>query len=194
MIFYQVYNYHNSKYWMVFLFGCLSVVAGLLTALMSTILMLNMSLLETIHIYPCQWSSNTIKKVWLIYMKNTDNECFRWCHIRYLNPQDKDLHRIKKTDRNMVQELNYQSVEFSVTTKHYGKIEEKNNININVFGYEDKQFYLIYISKQNNEKVLNLLLISDGQKKHYVLIKDFNRMMCNKTKHKERKHFCMHCL
>ena len=94
----------------------------------------------------------------------------------------------------MVQELNYQSVEFSVTTKHYGKIEEKNNININVFGYEDKQFYLIYISKQNNEKVLNLLLISDGQKKHYVLIKDFNRMMCNKTKHKERKHFCMHCL
>ena len=94
----------------------------------------------------------------------------------------------------MVQELNYQGVEFSVTTKHYGKIEEKNNININVFGYEDKQFYLIYISKQNNEKVLNLLLISDGQKKHYVLIKDFNRMMCNKTKHKERKHFCMHCL
>lgn len=94
----------------------------------------------------------------------------------------------------MEQELNYQGVEFPVATKHYGKIEEQNNININVFGYEDKQIYPIYISKQNNENVLNLLLISDGEKKHYVLIKDFNRMMYNKTKHKERKHFCMHCL
>ena len=25
----------------------------------------------------------------LINMKNEDNECFRWCHIRYLNPVDK---------------------------------------------------------------------------------------------------------
>ena len=25
----------------------------------------------------------------LINMKNEDNECFRWCHIRHLNPQDK---------------------------------------------------------------------------------------------------------
>ena len=32
----------------------------------------------------------------LINMKNEDNECFRWCHIRYLNPQDKNPQRIKK--------------------------------------------------------------------------------------------------
>ena len=32
----------------------------------------------------------------LINIKNEDNECFRWCHIRYLNPQDKDPQRIKK--------------------------------------------------------------------------------------------------
>ena len=30
----------------------------------------------------------------LINMKNKDNECFRWCHIRHLNPQD-DPQRIK---------------------------------------------------------------------------------------------------
>ena len=35
----------------------------------------------------------------LINMKNKDNECFRWCHIRHLNPQDKDPQRIKKTDK-----------------------------------------------------------------------------------------------
>ena len=130
----------------------------------------------------------------LVNLKNEDNECFRWCHIRYLNPQEKDAQRIKKTDRKMVEELNYQAVEFPIATKHYGKIEAQNSINVNVFGYEDKQFYPIYMSKQNNNEVLNLLLITEGDKKHYVLIKDFNRMMYNKTKHQHRKHFCMRYL
>ena len=94
----------------------------------------------------------------------------------------------------MVQELNYQDVEFPVAIRHYGKIEKQNSINVNVFGYEDKQFYPIRVSKQTNEKVLNLLLITDGEKQHYILIKDFNRMMYHKTKHQHRKHFRMHCL
>ena len=92
----------------------------------------------------------------------------------------------------MVQELNHQGVEFPIATKHYGKIEAQNNINVNVFGYENEQSYPIYVSKQKNEKVINLLLESKGT--NQGLIKDFNRMMYNKTKHKERKHFCMHCL
>ena len=32
----------------------------------------------------------------LINMKNKDDECLRWCHIRHLNPQEKDPQRIKK--------------------------------------------------------------------------------------------------
>ena len=32
----------------------------------------------------------------LIYLKNKDNECFKWCHIRLINPQTKDADRIKK--------------------------------------------------------------------------------------------------
>ena len=35
----------------------------------------------------------------LINLKNEDNECFRWCHIRHLNPQMKDPQRIKKMIR-----------------------------------------------------------------------------------------------
>ena len=41
---------------------------------------------------------------------------------------------------------------------------------------------------------MNLLLITKDEKKHYVLINDFNSFMYNQTKHKERKHFCMYCL
>ena len=130
----------------------------------------------------------------LINLKNEDNECFRWCHIGHLYPQLVHPEHIKKTDKKIVQELNYQGVDFSVSLKDYNKIEVQNNININVFGYENKQFYPIYVSKQKNEDISNLLLITKDENKHYVLIKDFNRMMYNKTKHKEKKHFCMYCL
>ena len=130
----------------------------------------------------------------LINMKNEDNECFRWCHIRHLNPQAKDPQRIKKVDKQYIENPNYSGIEFPVATKQYNKIEKQNEININVFGYEDKQPYPIYVSKEKYEDCLNLLLITENENKHYVLIKDFNKFMYNQTKHKERKHFCMHCL
>ena len=130
----------------------------------------------------------------LINLKNNDNECFRWCHIRYLNPQDKNPQRIKKSDKEFIKKLDYSGIEFPVATKQYNKIEKQNEININVFGYENKQPYPIYISKEKYEKHLELLLITEDENKHYVLIKDFNRFMFNQTKHEHRKHFCMYCL
>ena len=65
-----------------------------------------------------------------------------------------------------------------------------NNINTNVFSYEDKIIYPIYLSDQSFNDVLDLLLIND----HYVLIKDFNRLIFNKTKSKYKKWFCKSCL
>ena len=130
----------------------------------------------------------------LINMKNEDNECFRWCHIRHLNKQDKYPQRIKKSDKEYISKLNYTGIQFPVTTKQYNKIEKQNKININVFGYEDKQPYPIHISKEQYEDHMELLLITKDENKHYVLIKDFNKFMYNQTKHHDRKHFCMHCL
>ena len=69
-----------------------------------------------------------------------------------------------------------------------------NNININVFGYEKREPYLVHTSKEKFDDILNLLLIRNGEKQHYVLIKVFNKFMYNQTKHEHRKHFCMHCL
>ena len=130
----------------------------------------------------------------LINMKNEDNECFRWCHIRHLNPQDKYPQRIKKSDKEYVNKLDYSGVEFPIAVKHYNRIEKQNSVNINVFGYENKQPYPIYISKEKYEDHIELLLVTEKENKHYVLIKDFNRFMYSQTKHEHRKHFCMHCL
>ena len=35
----------------------------------------------------------------LINIKNKDDKCFRWCHIRHLNPQETNPQRIKKDDK-----------------------------------------------------------------------------------------------
>ena len=83
---------------------------------------------------------------------------------------------------------------FPVTQKQYNKVETQNGIAINIFGYEGKQPYPIYISKETFEDKVNLLLITKDENKHYILIKDFNSFMYNQTKHKEIKQFCMYCL
>ena len=77
--------------------------------------------------------------------------------------------------------------------RDYEVVEERFNINVNVFGYENKAFPL-YVSKKSNEQVLNVLLISSEQNSHCVFIKNFNRLMYSKIKHRDRKHFCMPCL
>ena len=65
-----------------------------------------------------------------------------------------------------------------------------NKININVFCCENKVIFAIYLSDQNFDDVLDLLLVNN----HYVLIKDFNRLMFNKNKSKKRRWFCKCCL
>ena len=88
--------------------------------------------------------------------------------ICYLNPQEKHSLRIIKSDRDVLLELDYEDIEFPVSIKDYAKLEWKNTINLNIFGYdhENKHFYPIYVSKECNEEVLNLPLITkDGEEK-----------------------------
>ena len=111
-----------------------------------------------------------------------------------LNPQEKYPQRIKKVDQAYVENLDYSGIEFPVEVKQCNKLDKQNSIRINVFSYENKKPFPVYVSKEKYENCLNLLLITDDEKTHYVLIKDFNRFMYNQTKHKSKKHFCMFCL
>ena len=41
---------------------------------------------------------------------------------------------------------------------------------------------------------MNILSINDENNSHYVYIKDFNKFMFNKKKHKNKKHLRRYCL
>ena len=129
----------------------------------------------------------------LINPKNEDNRCFLWCHNRHLNPLIVHPERITKADRESVKRLDYTGVTFPVTVKDIKRIEKQNKININVFGYHQGA-YPIRISETNFTDHLELLWIEEGDKSHYVLIKDFSRFMFSFNDHKEKKYFCLRCL
>ena len=69
---------------------------------------------------------------------------------------------------------------FLLDINDYEKIEDGFQIQVNVFGYENK-VYPLYISEKSYNQMLNLLLIT-GKGKSHVFIKDFNRLMFSKTK------------
>ena len=94
--------------------------------------------------------------------------CFFWCHIKHVNPLYKNHQRITKADTKMVNDLDYEGIEFHVSKKDYCKIEKKNNIDINVFSYENNFIYTVYVSGQIFEDHMDLLLITDKNKSHYV--------------------------
>ena len=52
--------------------------------------------------------------------------------------------------------------------RDYEIFEERFNINVNVFGYQNKVF-LLHVSKKLNEQVLNVLLISNGEDSMFLL-------------------------
>ena len=53
----------------------------------------------------------------LINIKNDDNKCFLWCHVRHLNCEGVKLRRITKKDREIAKGLNYSGVNFQFQRK-----------------------------------------------------------------------------
>ena len=130
----------------------------------------------------------------LINIKDKDQKCFLWCHVRYINPSKERPERIKKTGKNITEKLDYDEIAFLVQENDFKKIEMKNNICINVFGNENKLAFPIYVSDHKFEDAMDLLLLIDDDKSHYVYIKDFDRFMIHKTKNKNKQWFCRSCL
>ena len=131
----------------------------------------------------------------LINIKKNDQMCFLWCHVRHINPTKEHPEKIKKVDRRLAaNNLNYNRIEFPVQEKVFSKVEVQNNICINVFGYENKLVFPIYVSNKEYRDSIDLLLLIRDNKSHYVYIKGFNRFMFHKTKNKNKKWFCKSCL
>ena len=100
--------------------------------------------------------------------------------MRYLNLEDRNPAGMKKPDKDFDKKLDFKDIKFPVKVRDVHKIEKQNSIGITVFGYENKEKHAIYVFKKIcKEKHVDLLLIEESCKRHYVLIKTFNKFMYN---------------
>ena len=61
----------------------------------------------------------------LINIQNIDdNECFKWCLVRYLNPADHHPARITKADKDFAKRLDFKDIKFPVKIRDIRKIEK----------------------------------------------------------------------
>ena len=130
----------------------------------------------------------------LINIKNRDKKCFLWCHVRHLNPIDKNSERINKKDKELANILDCSGITFPIFKKQICKIEKQNSICINAFVYDNGVIYPIDVSNEKFNNSMDLLLIFQENTFHHVYIKDFNTLMFNKSKNKNKMYFCRYCL
>ena len=136
----------------------------------------------------------------IINMKNEDEQCFKWCITRALNPLGKNANpeRISKILIKQSEEFNWSGIEFPVSLKDIGKFEKNNDMSINVFGYDMSgdsmpEVIPLRISTMRSQNTIDLLLLSRDDKSHYCWIKKFNKLMSIDGYH-HAMHYCKRCL
>ena len=87
-------------------------------------------------------------------------------------------------------------IQYHVDIKNIGKLEHQNNISVNVYECEDKNIFPLRMNTMAVARhQVNLLYIIAGETSHYVLVKDFSRLIsrqCNN--HNDKNYFCQSCL
>jgi len=135
----------------------------------------------------------------IINLKNEDNQCFKCCLARALNPVGRDSERVTKELRKQTEDLNWNGITFPVPLNETDKFERNNtDLSISVFGYEGSMKPYVYplrISKHERKYVVDLLLISNDSTNHYYLINNLSKLLSSQvTKSKESRLFCRRCL
>ena len=129
----------------------------------------------------------------VINIQNEDNKCFIWSILAHLHPTPLNPCRVARY-KPFEDEMDIEGIDFPTPINQIPNFEKKNDLNINVFGWEKEEVVPIYISRHSSETVINLLLISKDDKRHYCLIKNFSRLMAYRTKHHKQQFYCFTCL
>ena len=100
------------------------------------------------------------------------------CNISInLDKIKKDPQRISKI-KFFIEKYNWEDINFPSTSKDWKKFESNNEVALNIFyvPYNTKIINIAYKSKNNltRERKIILLMVSDGQKWHYLVSKNLS--------------------
>ncbi len=139
----------------------------------------------------------------VINIKNKDEKCFLWSVIAGLYFKDVKLPNPQRPShyKEYEKEFNLQGVAFPLTLSDIPKFERRNNISISVYGFQDGKedqegfVYPLKVSKEVNERHVDLLLIANDDTNHYCCIKDFGKLVGSQySNHGHKTYYCRFCL
>ena len=111
------------------------------------------------------------KKKAIINPLNKDQECFKWAVIaasrwENINRNPQRISKLKKFEAD----FDWSGIGFWFSFRDIKGFEFRKQISINILAIEGRQ---IYICRKggNYDRAINLMLITESNRKHYVLIK-----------------------
>ena len=131
--------------------------------------------------------------------KNNHDMCFQYAVTVALNHDkiNRDHQKVSKI-RPYINEYNWNDIYFPSTSKDWKKIELNNeSIALNILNVLHKtgKIHLAYKSKHNltREKQAILLVITDGEKWHYLAVKNLSRLLRGVTGNNNSNFYCLKC-
>ena len=130
--------------------------------------------------------------------KNDDDKCFQYAVTLALNLINIDNHpeRVSKI-KPFIEKYNYEDIDFPSTSEDWKKFESNNEVALNILyvPYNTKKINIAYKSKNNltQEKQVILLMISNGQNWHYLVVKNLPVLLSGITSTHKEDFYCLNC-
>ena len=133
-----------------------------------------------------------------VNQKNNDNKCFQYTVTLALNIDKINDHpeRISKI-KPFIEKYNWKDIDLPSTSKDWKKFKLNNEVALNILyvPHGTKKIEIAYKSKHNltREKQVILLMISNGENWHYLIVKNLSRLLREITSNHNRDFYCLNC-
>ena len=131
--------------------------------------------------------------------KNNDYKCFQYAVTVALNHDKINNHpqRVSKI-KPFIDQCNWNDIDFPSTSKDWKKFELNNEstaLNILDVPHKTTNISLAYKSKHNltREEQVILLMITDGEKWHYIAVKRLSGLLRGITGNNNGDFYCLNC-
>ena len=142
-----------------------------------------------------EWIKN---KKSTINPKNNNYKCFQYAVTLALNLDKINNHpeRISKI-KPFIEQYNWKGIGFPSTSKDWKKFELNNEIALNILyvPHNTKKIQVAYKSKHilTREKQVILLMISNGENWHYLVVKSLSGLLRGITSNHKQDFYCLNC-
>ena len=133
-----------------------------------------------------------------INSKNNDYKCFQYAVTLALNLDKINNHpeRISKI-KPFIEEYNWKDIDFPSTSKDWKRFELNNEVALNILyvPQNTKKVEIANKSKHNltREKQIILLMISNGENYHYLVVKSLSGLLTGITSNHKEDFYCLNC-